>query len=59
LQARVFELRHDLTAYDGMCVARAEALGLPLLTDDGKFATTPVDGGLLSAWLDRMHVRWG
>lgn len=41
LQARVFELRHNLTAYNGMYVALAEALGLPLLTDDGKFATTP------------------
>jgi predicted nucleic acid-binding protein len=40
LQARVFELRHNLTAYDGMYVALAEALGLPLLTDDGKFAGT-------------------
>ena len=27
LQARVFELRHDLTAYDGMYLALAEALG--------------------------------
>ena len=41
LQARVFELRHNLTAYNGMYVALAEALGLPLLTDDGKFASTP------------------
>jgi predicted nucleic acid-binding protein len=41
LQARVFELRNNLTAYDGMYVALAETLGLPLLTDDGKFATTP------------------
>jgi predicted nucleic acid-binding protein len=41
LQARVFELRHNLTAYDGMYVALAEALRLPLLTDDGKFASTP------------------
>jgi predicted nucleic acid-binding protein len=41
LQARVFELRHNLTAYDGMYVTLAEALGLPLLTDDGKFATAP------------------
>ena len=41
LQARVFELRHSLTAYDAMYVALAEALRLPLLTDDGKFATTP------------------
>jgi predicted nucleic acid-binding protein len=41
LQARVFELRHNLTAYDAMYVALAEALRLPLLTDDGKFASTP------------------
>ena len=41
LQARVFDLRHNLTAYDGMYVALAEALRLPLLTDDGKFASTP------------------
>jgi predicted nucleic acid-binding protein len=27
--------------YDGMYVALAEALGLPLLTDDDKFATAP------------------
>ena len=41
LQARVFELRHNLTAYDGMYVALAEVLRLPLLTDDGKFASAP------------------
>jgi predicted nucleic acid-binding protein len=40
LQARSFELRHNLTAYDAMYVALAEALRLPLLTDDGKFAAT-------------------
>lgn len=40
LQARVFELRHYLTAYDGMYVALAETLGLPLLTDDAKFDNT-------------------
>ncbi|GII76989.1 hypothetical protein Sru01_19710 [Sphaerisporangium rufum] len=38
LQRRVLELRDDLTAYDGMYVALAEALRLPLLTDDAKFA---------------------
>ncbi|MCO5999142.1 type II toxin-antitoxin system VapC family toxin [Actinoallomurus rhizosphaericola] len=38
LQPRVLELRHNLTAYDAMYVALAEALGLPLLTDDAKFA---------------------
>jgi len=41
LQVRVFELRHNLTAYDAMYVALAETLGLPLLTDDGKFDDTP------------------
>jgi predicted nucleic acid-binding protein len=41
LQARVFELRHNLTAYDAMYVALAETLSLPLLTDDAKFGNTP------------------
>jgi len=41
LQRRVFDLRHNFTAYDAMYVALAEALDLPLLTDDGKFAGTP------------------
>ncbi len=41
LQARVFELRHNLTAYDAMYVALAEALRMPVLTDDGKFAGAP------------------
>jgi predicted nucleic acid-binding protein len=41
LQARVFELRHNLTAHDGMYVALAEVLRSPLLTDDGKFASAP------------------
>jgi predicted nucleic acid-binding protein len=40
LQARVFELRHNLTACDGMYVALAERLRMPLLTDDGKFASS-------------------
>ncbi|GAA2848371.1 type II toxin-antitoxin system VapC family toxin [Streptosporangium fragile] len=38
LQRRVLELRNNLTAYDGMYVALAELLGVPLLTDDAKFA---------------------
>lgn len=41
LQARVFELRHNVSAYDAMYVALAEALSLPLLTDDGKLAAAP------------------
>ncbi len=41
LQARAFELRHNLTAYDAMYIALAESLGIPLLTDDGKLAVAP------------------
>lgn len=41
LQARAFELRDNLTAYDAMYVALAEALGMPLLTTDGKLAAAP------------------
>jgi predicted nucleic acid-binding protein len=41
LQARVFELRHNFSAYDAMYVALAERLSLPLLTGDAKFAGTP------------------
>ncbi len=41
LQVRVFELRHNLTAYDAMYVALSETLRLPLLTDDSKFDNTP------------------
>jgi len=41
LQARVFELRHNLTADDAMYVALAETLGLPLLTDDRKLDDAP------------------
>ncbi len=41
LQARVFALRDNLTAYDAMYVALAERLALPLLTDDAKLAAAP------------------
>lgn len=41
LQARAFELRNNLTAYDAMYIVLAEALGLPLLTDDAKLAAAP------------------
>ncbi|HEX9553708.1 MAG TPA: type II toxin-antitoxin system VapC family toxin [Streptosporangiaceae bacterium] len=41
LQARVFELRDNLAAYDAMYVALAERLALPLLTDDAKLAAAP------------------
>ena len=41
LQARAFEMRHNLSAYDAMYVAPAESLGFPLLTDDAKLAVAP------------------
>ncbi|MEO3796543.1 type II toxin-antitoxin system VapC family toxin [Nonomuraea sp. B10E15] len=33
---RVWELRHNYTAYDASCLALAEAFEAPLLTCDGK-----------------------
>ena len=35
---RVWELRHNVTSYDGWYVALAEALNLPLATLDGRLA---------------------
>jgi len=41
LLARIWELRHNLTAYDAVYVALAEGLRAPLLTrDEGLAATT-------------------
>lgn len=39
LRRRAFELRHDLTAADGLFVALAEMLGEPLATKDRALAT--------------------
>jgi predicted nucleic acid-binding protein len=41
---RVWELRHNLTAYDALYVALAEALDAPLITCDGRLARAPVAG---------------
>ena len=38
---RVWELRHNLTAYDAVYVALAEALDAPLLTRDQRLAAAP------------------
>jgi predicted nucleic acid-binding protein len=38
---RIWELRHNLTAYDAAYVALAEALDAPLLTCDGTLARAP------------------
>jgi len=41
LLRRIWELRHNLTAYDATYVALAEALDATLLTCDGQIASTP------------------
>ena len=41
LLRRVWELRSNVTAYDGCYVALAEAAGLPLLTADRRLANAP------------------
>ena len=38
---RVWELRENMTSYDGMYVALAELLEAPLLTSDAKLARSP------------------
>jgi predicted nucleic acid-binding protein len=35
---RIWELRHNVTAYDAAYLALAEALGAPLVTRDAKLA---------------------
>ncbi len=44
LLPRVWELRHNLTAYDAVYVALAEALDAPLLTRDRRLATASGHG---------------
>lgn len=41
LSDRVWELRHNLTAYDATFVALAEMLGAPLVTCDARVASAP------------------
>ncbi len=41
LLPRLWELRHNLTAYDAAYVALAEALDAPLLTRDRRLAAAP------------------
>jgi predicted nucleic acid-binding protein len=41
LNDRVWELRHNLSAYDATFVALAEALGAPLVTCDARLAAAP------------------
>ncbi|WP_255105154.1 MULTISPECIES: type II toxin-antitoxin system VapC family toxin [unclassified Synechococcus] len=41
LLARIWVLRHNLSAYDATYVSLAEALGCPLLTADRRLAAAP------------------
>jgi predicted nucleic acid-binding protein len=41
LSDRIWELRHNLTAYDATFVALAEALAVPLVTCDARLASAP------------------
>lgn len=41
LSDRIWDLRHNLTAYDATFVALAEALGAPLVTCDARLAAAP------------------
>jgi predicted nucleic acid-binding protein len=38
LLPRIWDLRNNFTAYDAVYVALAEALGVPLITRDGRLA---------------------
>jgi predicted nucleic acid-binding protein len=38
---RIWELRHNVTAYDAAYIALAEALDAPLLTHDAALASAP------------------
>ena len=38
---RIWELRHNVTAYDAVYIALAEALAAPLLTRDAALASAP------------------
>jgi predicted nucleic acid-binding protein len=41
LSDRIWELRHNLTAYDAAFVTLAELLGVPLVTCDRRMSTAP------------------
>lgn len=50
LSARVWELRHNLTAYDATYLALAEALGAELVTADRGFLRVPDRRAAVEVW---------
>ena len=50
LMTRVYGLRANLTAYDAFYVALAESLGMPLLTDDRKYAKAAGHAAVIETW---------
>ena len=44
---RVWELRHNVTAYDAVYVALAEAMEIPLVTRDAALASAPGHGATI------------
>jgi predicted nucleic acid-binding protein len=41
LLPRVWQLRHNFSAYDAACIGLAEKLGVPLITRDTRLAAAP------------------
>jgi predicted nucleic acid-binding protein len=50
LLPRVWELRNNVTAYDGAYLALAEALAAPLVTCDAKLRSAPGHGAEVEAY---------
>ncbi|CAN5878136.1 PIN domain-containing protein [soil metagenome] len=49
-QRRALTLRDNFTAYDAFYVALAESLGMPLLTDDRKYAKAAGHTAVIETW---------
>ena len=49
-QRRALTLRDNFTAYDAFYVALAESLGMPLLTDDQKYAKAAGHTAVIETW---------